>query len=88
MSGPATKLLAGLYAKDDLRRYFQRQRCSPQPGMRCVEKSARDYVCWLYEGYVWNRREVMRDQAQALEWWLGDPWLPNQQFEYGNLADG
>jgi hypothetical protein len=55
--------------------------------MRCVEKSARSYVCWLYEGYVWNRREVTRDRAQALEWWLGDPWLPNQQFEYGILAD-
>jgi hypothetical protein len=55
--------------------------------MRCVEKSGRIYVCWLYEGYVWNRHEVRRDRAQALEWWLGDPWLPNQQFEYGNLAD-
>lgn len=80
-------LLAGLYSQDDLRRYFIRQRCSPQPGMRCVEKSARSYVCWLYEGYAWNRHEVVRDRAQALEWWLGDPWLPNQQFEYGVLAD-
>lgn len=87
MSGPATNLLTGLYAKDDLQRYFKRQRCSPQPGMRCVERSARSYVCWLYEGYAWNRREVTRDRAQALEWWLGDPWLPNQQFEYGILAD-
>ena len=87
MSGPATKLLAGLYGRDDLQRYFKRQRCSPQPGMRCVEKSARTYVCWLYEGYVWHRCEVTLDHAQALEWWLGDPWLPNQQFEYGNLAD-
>ena len=50
-------LLAGLYSQDDLRRYFIRQRCSPQPGMRCVEKSARSYICWLYEGYAWNRRE-------------------------------
>ena len=80
-------LLAGLYSQDDLRRYFIRQRCSPQPGMRCVEKSARDYICWLYEGYAWNRGAVTRDHAQALEWWLGDPWLPNQQFEYGVLAD-
>jgi hypothetical protein len=87
VSGPATMLLAGLYAKGDLQRYFKRQRCSPQPGMRCVEKSARDYVCWLYESYAWSRREVTRDRARALEWWLGDPWLPNQHFEYGNLAD-
>jgi hypothetical protein len=55
--------------------------------MRCVEKSARDYICWLYEDYAWNRGVVTRDHAQALEWWLGDPWLPNQQFEYGVLAD-
>jgi len=87
VSGPAVNLLAGLYLQDDLRRYFIRQRCSPQPGMRCVEKSARSYVCWLYEGYAWNRHEVVRDRAQALEWWLADPWLPNQQFEYGVLAD-
>lgn len=80
-------LLAGLYSKDDLRRYFIRQRCGPQPGMRWVEKSARRYVCWLYEGYAWNRHDVVRDRTRALEWWLGDPWLPNQQFEYGVLAD-
>src|SRR5881398_3461967 len=50
--------------------------------MRCVEKSARSYVCWLYEGWAWNRHEVVRDRTEALQWWLGDPWLPNQQFEY------
>jgi hypothetical protein len=88
VSGPAVALLAGLYADHDLRGYIKRQRCSPQPGMRCVEKAARSYICWLYEGYGWNRREVTRDHARALEWWLGDPWLPNQQFEYSILADG
>jgi hypothetical protein len=87
VSGPAMNLLAGLYPRDDLRRYFIRQRCSPQPGMRCVEKSSRSYVCWLYEGYEWNRQDVLRDRAHALEWWLGDPWLPNQQFESDVLAD-
>ncbi|HEV2373670.1 MAG TPA: hypothetical protein VGS19_16040 [Streptosporangiaceae bacterium] len=30
----------------------------------------------------------MLDHSEALSWWLGDPWLPNQQFEYGVLADG
>ena len=87
MSGPAADLLAGLYSRDDLQRYFKRQRCSPQPGMRCVEQSGRSYICWVYEDHAWNRREVMRDRSQALGWWLGDPWLPNQQFEYGILAD-
>lgn len=87
MSGPAADLLAGLYSKDDLQRYFKRQRCSPQPGMRCVEQSGRSYISWVYEDHAWNRREVMRDRGQALGWWLGDPWLPNQQFEYGILAD-
>jgi len=87
VSGPEASLLAGLYAKQDLKRYFIRQRCSPQPGMRCVEKSARSYVCWQYESFEWNRREVTGDRDRALEWWLGDPWLPNQQFEYGILAD-
>lgn len=87
MSGPATDLLAGLYARGDLQRYFKRQRCSPQPGMRCVEKSGRSYIFWVYEDYAWNRREIVRDRDQALEWWLGDPWLPNQQLGYGIQAD-
>jgi hypothetical protein len=31
---PAMSLLAGLYPDDDLKAYFIRQRCGPQPGMR------------------------------------------------------
>ena len=83
----AVGLLTGLYTKHDLGRYLTRQRCGPQPGMRRVDKAGRTYVCWLYEDHAWNRRAITRDRDEALSWWLGDPWLPNQQFEYGNLAD-
>ena len=38
-------------------------------------------------GQLPGARRRVRDKAQALQWWLGDPWLPNQQFEYGVLAD-
>jgi hypothetical protein len=55
--------------------------------MRCVERSARRYVFWVFEDHAWKRGGVTRDRRQALVWWLGDPWLPNQEFEYGNLAD-
>ena len=81
-------LLSGLYPEDDLKAYFLRQRCGPQPGMRRVEEDNGAYRCWLYENHAWNRRQTTRDRNEALSWWLGDPWLPNHQFEYGVLADG
>lgn len=83
----AVSLLAGLYAQRDLERYFIRQRCSPQPAMRRVDKFMGTYSCWSYEDHQWNFRMIMRDPDDARSWWMGDPWLPNQQFEYGNLAD-
>jgi hypothetical protein len=81
-------LLAGLYPDDDLRKYLIRQRCGPQPGMRRVEERAGSYAYWLYENYSWTLTQVVRDRHDAVSWWLGDPWLPNQQSEYGNLSDG
>jgi hypothetical protein len=81
-------LLAGLYPDDDLRKYFIRQRCGPQPGMRRVEERAGSYAYWLYENYSWALKQVVRDRHDAVSWWLGDPWLPNQQFEDGSASDG
>jgi hypothetical protein len=80
-------LLAGLYPDDALKKYFIRQRCGPQPGMRRVEERAGSYAYWLYENYSWTLTQVVRDRHDAVSWWLGDPWLPNQEFEYGNLSD-
>jgi hypothetical protein len=80
-------LLAGLYPDDDLKAYFIRQRCGPQPGMRRVDVVGPGYHCWLYENHAWNRGRTLFDRTEALSWWLGDPWLPNHQFEYGVLAD-
>jgi hypothetical protein len=81
-------LLAGLYPDDDLKKYLIRQRCGPQPGMRRVEERAGSYAYWLYENYSWTLKQVVGDRRDAVSWWLGDPWLPNQQFEHGNLFDG
>lgn len=81
-------LLAGLYPDEALKRYVIRQRCGPQPGMRRVEERADSYAYWLYENYAWTLKQVVRDRHDAVSWWLGDPWLPNQQFEYGNHSDG
>jgi hypothetical protein len=81
-------LLAGLYPDADLKKYLIRQRCGPQPGMRRVEERAGSYAYWLYENYSWTLKQVVHDRHEAVSWWLGDPWLPNQQFEYGNLSDG
>lgn len=81
-------LLAGLYPEDDLRAYFTRQRCGPQPGMRRVEEGKGAYRFWLYEDHEWRCAGTAGDRTAALSWWLGDPWLPNHQFEYGVLADG
>jgi hypothetical protein len=80
-------LLAGLYPDDDLKKYLIRQRCGPQPGMRRVEERAGSYAYWLYENYSWTLKQVVDDRHDAVSWWLGDPWLPNQQFQHGNLAD-
>lgn len=63
-------------------------RCGPQPGMRGVVAAEGRYACWLYDDYAWNCRLTLNDRNEALSWWLADPWLPNQQFEYGILADG
>ena len=84
----AMSLLAGLYPDDDLKAYHLRQRCGPQPGMRRVDVVGRAYECWLYEHHAWIRQQTLTDRTEALSWWLGDPWLPNQRFEYGVLADG
>jgi hypothetical protein len=81
-------LLAGLYPDDDLKKYFIRQRCGPRPGMRRVEERAGSYAYWLYENYSWTLKQVVRDRHDAVSWWLGDPWLPNQQFGHRNLSDG
>jgi hypothetical protein len=81
-------LLAGLYPDNDLKAYFTRQRCGPQPGMRRVDEADGAYQCWQYEDHAWNRGRTLSDRTEALSWWLGDPWLPNQRFEYGVLADG
>ena len=81
-------LLAGLYPDDDLKKYFIRQRCGPQPGMRRVEERAGSYAYWLYENYSWTLKQVVRDRHDAVSWWLGDPWLPNQQFGHRDLSDG
>jgi hypothetical protein len=81
-------LLAGLYPDDALKKYLIRQRCGPQPGMRRVEERAGSYAYWLYENYSWTLKEVAGDRHDAVSWWLGDPWLPNQQFVYGNLPEG
>ena len=83
----AMSLLAGLYPEDDLRAYLLRLRCGPQPGMRRVDVVGPGYHCWLYENHAWNRGQTLFDRTEALSWWLGDPWLPNHQFEYGVLAD-
>ena len=85
---PSADLLAGLYAPRDLDRYFIRMRCGPQPGMRAVVAAQGKYGCWRYDDYAWNCELALTDRSDALTWWLADPWLPNQQFEYGILADG
>jgi hypothetical protein len=84
----AMSLLAGLYPDDDLKSYFIRQRCGPQPGMRRVDVVGNGYQCWLYENHGWNRDRTVGDRTEAVSWWLGDPWLPNHRFEYSVLADG
>lgn len=81
-------LLSGLYPEDDLKKYFVRQRCGPQPGMRRVQEDKGTYRCWLYENHGWNHHQTVHDRSEALSWWLGDPWLPNHEFEYSVLADG
>lgn len=81
-------LLAGLYGGRELERYRIRMRCSPQPGMRAVVAAHSGYACWSYEDYAWTVKLALTDRSEALGWWLADPWLPNQQFEYGVLADG
>ena len=55
----AMSLLAGLYPDDDLKAYFLRQRCGPQPGMRRVDVVGRAYECWLYEHHGWNRGQTL-----------------------------
>jgi hypothetical protein len=66
----------------ELNRYLKRQRCSPQPGMRRAVKSRSGFQCWLYEQYEWTLHSVTQDREEAVAWWLGDPWLPEQQFGY------
>jgi hypothetical protein len=80
-------LLTGLYPESDLQAYMIRQRCGPEPGMRRVDVVPDGFACWLYADRAWNRHAVVQDRCDALSWWLGDPWLPNEQFEYGALAD-
>jgi hypothetical protein len=62
----------------ELNRYLKRQRCSPQPGMRRAVKSRSGFQCWVYEQYEWTLRSVTQDREEAVAWWLGDPWLPEQ----------
>jgi hypothetical protein len=83
----AMSLLLGLYPDDDLKAYFTRQRCGPQPGMRRVDEVGSAYQCWQYADHRWNRGRTLNDRTDAVSWWLGDPWLPNHGFEYGVLAD-
>jgi hypothetical protein len=83
----STTLLAGLYPEAALKAYFTRQRSGPRPGMRRVEDRAGTYALWLYEDHAWRRLRAVRDRAEALAWWLGDPWLPNHHFEYAAGAD-
>jgi hypothetical protein len=56
--------------------------------MRAVVAAHGTYGCWRYDDYAWNCELALTDRSDALTWWLADPWLPNQQFEYGILADG
>lgn len=79
-------LLGALYSADDLHHYGVRQRCSPQPGMRRVEQRGGEYLCWSYEDYTWTLQDRVTASSAAVVFWLADPWLPNQQFSYGNLS--
>jgi hypothetical protein len=82
------RLISPYFAVRDLNRYLKRQRCSPQPGMRRAVRTSDGYQCWVYEQYEWTVRSLTMDRGEAVSWWLGDPWLPDQEFEYGILADG
>ncbi len=68
----------------ELNRYLKRQRCSPQPGMRRAVKSRSGFQCWIYEQYEWTLRSVTQDREEAVAWWLGDPWLPEQQLDFSD----
>lgn len=79
-------LLSGLYAAKELSRYDIRQRCSPQPAMRRVQRRGDEFLCWTYQDHEWTLQDRVSTETDAIAFWLSDPWLPNQAFSYGNLS--
>jgi hypothetical protein len=55
---------------------------------RVMQQKPGVFVCMEYVDHAWSIRPTLRDRHDAAAWWLGDPWLPADQFEYGILADG
>lgn len=84
--GGATHLLSGLYPDTELRRYVKRLVCSPQPAMRRVDHRADGFACSIYQDYAWVVTAVVATETDARVFWLSDPWLPNQLFEWGNVS--
>ncbi len=82
-------MISPYVSAEELRRYLRRQRCSPQPGMRRATNAPGGFACWVYGERRWRLDSVTTDRRDAVSWWLGDPWLPDQEFAaHEPFADG
>jgi len=82
------RLISPYVSAESLSRYLQRQRCSPQPGMRRATYTPGGFACWVYREHRWRLDSVTTDRRDAVTWWLGDPWLPDHEFADDSLAVG
>ena len=74
------RLLEPYLSEDQYGRYRVRQSCSPQPAMRRVMRERRQLVCQHYTEYEWVTLHRTDSAQEALTWWLGDPWLPDEDL--------